>query len=214
MKAKDHMKIYLKSPQFLLEAIGHIFGVRREKTPPFKLILQEGNFQIRQYDDYLTAQTTVVGTTFKSAANQGFEILAAYIFGKNIRQEEIAMTAPVLQESAQPIAMTAPVFLKKTSTTWTMSFILPSHYHLDSVPEPIDKKITLARVKGCLVGVTSYLGFVSDKKIAHNTLLLEKWLKEKSYLPMGTPRSALYDPPFTLPFFRKNEIHWDLEKLL
>lgn len=212
MNIKDQLKIYFSSPSFLLEAIGHVFGVRREKTPPYQLILREGHFQIRQYEDYLTAQTTVRAPTFKIAANRGFEILAAYIFGKNKLREEIAMTAPVLQETPQSIEMTQPVVVKKNAKTWTMSFIMPAHFDRDSVPKPTDKKIVLREVKGCLVGVIKYSGVVSDKKMATLTAQLKDWIAAKSYTTVGTARSALYDPPFTLPFLRKNEIHWDVKK--
>ena len=79
------------------------------ETPKYKILQQDGDFEVRQYEPRIVAEVSVDGE-MDTATREGFRILAAYIFGKNAGQQSIAMTAPVTQ-AADPvkIAMTAPV---------------------------------------------------------------------------------------------------------
>lgn len=197
----------------IVESIGHVFGIRTEKTPSYKLIVQEDHFEIRLYDEYLVAETIIDDIDYKRASNIGFNILAAFIFGKNERQQQINMTAPVLQKNcAEQIQMTSPVMQEKTTSGWTMSFIMPSEYELSTLPKPLDQRIVIRSVHSHLVGVLRYSGFVSEAIIKNKTALLSEWLRAKSYVPIDLAKSARYDPPFTLPFLRKNEIHLSVKK--
>lgn len=198
----------------IVESIGHVFGIRTEKTPSYKLIVQEGHFEVRLYDEYLVAETMIDDIDNKRASNIGFNILAAYIFGKNERQQQINMTAPVLQKNCtEQIKMASPVLQEKTTSGWTMSFIMPSEYDLGTLPKPLDQRIVIRTVQSHLVGVLRYSGFVSDAIIKNKTALLREWLIAKSYVPIDLAKSARYDPPFTIPFLRKNEIHLSVKKV-
>ena len=73
-----------------------VFGVRTVEEPSYQVILQQENKEIRRYDPNIVAKTNIKGE-YKEAQNEGFKILAGYIFGKNKKNVDIAMTAPVTQ---------------------------------------------------------------------------------------------------------------------
>ena len=74
-----------------------VFGIRTVEEPDYTVILEDGNIQVRQYADFIIAET-IVEAEYEEAGSIAFRRLAGYIFGKNKRDEKIAMTAPVLQE--------------------------------------------------------------------------------------------------------------------
>ena len=79
------------------------------EEPQYTVVRQYAGFEIREYAPYLVAEVLVAGPA-EEAGNQGFRILAGYIFGKNQGERKISMTAPVAQTPAPArIEMTAPV---------------------------------------------------------------------------------------------------------
>ena len=152
---------------------------------------------------------------YKEAQSEAFSILAGYIFGKNETKQKISMTAPVTQEApptSEKISMTAPVMQESSGDSWVMSFMMPSKYTIANLPIPIDKRVTFEKITPKLVAVIRYSwgrGTDRNKKKADELLL---WLKSQpGYQPVLTPKSAGYDPPWTLPFLRRNEMLVDLE---
>ena len=120
-----------------------VFGVGKIEEPNYDVVLEEDNFQVRKYPEILVAQTTTTGV-YKETSSKGFKRLAGYIFGDNVDKEKIAMTAPVLQENkSEKIAMTAPVYQQQEASNWTMTFVLPSEYTLETAPTPIDDKVII-----------------------------------------------------------------------
>ena len=83
--------------------------------PKFTVLDQNQNYEIRQYDPYIIAQTQVQGD-YRQAASLGFRILADYIFGNNTTQSQVKMTAPVNIVDSESIDMTAPVKIKESTT--------------------------------------------------------------------------------------------------
>ena len=83
----------------------------RVEQPDYKVEKQDGSIEIRSYGPMIAAEAVVEGER-KPAINEGFRLIAGYIFGKNEPQAKIAMTAPVEQQKSQKIAMTAPVTSK------------------------------------------------------------------------------------------------------
>ena len=71
------------------------------------------------------------------AAEAGFKRLAAYIFGGNRAGQDIAMTAPVVQQQdgVSIVDMTAPVLQEPGDGEWTMAFVMPSGYTLETLPQ-------------------------------------------------------------------------------
>jgi hypothetical protein len=188
-----------------------LFGIQSVKEASYNVLQDNAHIQIRYYQPLVVAQTKVIAD-YKSASNVAFKRLFDYITGSNKKQQKIAMTAPVIQEAqAEEIAMTAPVIQEKSGQAWLMSFVLPAEYTLANAPIPLDPEITLKEVPSKKTAVLQYSGFLSEQGIEEKTKQLQTWLVEQGYKSISPARSAGFDPPWTLPFFRRNEVHIDIE---
>lgn len=188
-----------------------VFGVRSEREPEYTVLLQEGSKEIRQYSAYLVARTWAEGE-YDESSNKAFRVLFDYISGNNVSQRSVAMTAPVSQERAgEPVAMTAPVSQERSAGGWTMTFVMPSSYTMASIPEPVDPSIEIGEVPARKVAVLTYSGFTSPERIDRLGRDLIAWLEAQGYRAVGQPRSARYDPPFTIPSLRRSEVQIDVD---
>jgi hypothetical protein len=124
----------------------------------YTVLERQGDFEIRQYEPLIVAET-LVGGKFQDVGNEGFRRLYDYISGKNHKREGIPMTAPVSQEAAsEKISMTAPVNQKKVGGKWRITFLMPSQYTLETLPEPADPRVHLTKVPGQLMAALIYSG--------------------------------------------------------
>ena len=193
----------------LLTSACSVFGVRTEERPLFEVVQKSGDREVRKYSSYVVAKTTVEGD-YEEAQNEGFRRLAKFIFGDNTAEDSIAMTAPVTQTSNQDgdkIAMTAPVLQSGSEAGWTVSFMMPAKYSLESIPKPRDQRIILEKVPEQYLAAIIYSwgrGFERNQEKGKELL---EWLQtETKYAPVGPLISAGYDPPWTLTFLRLNEM--------
>jgi hypothetical protein len=172
----------------------------------YETIDKDGSFELRRYPDHIVAETVVEGP-FGEAANEGFRILAAYIFGKNRTNEKIQMTAPVSQEPRpEKIQMTAPVGQQASGPGWRITFVMPSQYHMDTLPEPIDGRVILTPVSGQLFAVLRYTGSWRKERYEKKKAQLESMIASRGLTPIGGPVLARYNPPFMPWFLRRNEV--------
>lgn len=186
-------------------------GIRNYEEPTYQTLEQENKFEVRQYSDVLVAQSTSAGN-YKESSGQNFERLAGYIFGKNKANEKMDMTTPVLQEQqSEKMKMTTPVFQQQANTNWTMTFVLPSKYTLETVPRPLDENVIVKVLPKVKVATLQFNGRMNENNIFNHTQMLEDWLKQKGFNASANPYSAAYDPPWTLPLLRRNEIHIPIE---
>ncbi|WP_347989635.1 heme-binding protein [Methylomonas sp. AM2-LC] len=186
-------------------------GIRTSEEAPFTLISQQGDIQIRQYPAIVVAETEVEAN-YASSGSIGFNRLAGYIFGNNIQNQKMAMTTPVFRENAgEKMDMTAPVFQQAVDNKWLMSFVMPSGYDLTNLPTPLDKQVVLKETPTKKVAVLRYSGSLTVERIAEQSQILSDWLTEHHYRQLSKPRSAAFDPPWTLPALRRNEIHIEIE---
>jgi effector-binding domain-containing protein len=205
------MKILMSILNTLFLSACSVFGIPSVEEAGYDVLKDSAHIQIRQYKPLLTAQT-MVDASYDEASSKAFQRLFDYISGNNKTQQKIAMTAPVIQEKqSEEIAMTAPVFQEKSGKTWFMSFVLPADYTLANAPVPLDSTIDLKEIPSKKVAVLTYSGFLSEQAIDEKTHELKSWLEANSYKAMSSPRSAGFDPPWTLPFLRRNEVHIDIE---
>ena len=193
------------------------------EEPAFKVSLKADAFEVRQYAPTLIAETLVEGD-MDEASNKGFRRIADYIFGNNRAAQsgssaKIAMTAPVTVEpQSEKIAMTAPVTMSaatkdmREAKRWRVHFVMPSQYTLSSIPQPNNPDVKLKEVPGKLMAVHSYTGFNTMAKVQSKTDELMAWLQQKNFKVIGAPQLSRYDPPWTLPMFRRNEIMVEIEK--
>jgi hypothetical protein len=175
-----------------------------EKTPPFEL---------RSYTPMILAEVKVEGD-LEEASSQGFRLIAAYIFGQNQVSEKIAMTTPVAIEGQAPksakIAMTTPVSIESNAGQWIVSFVMPAEYTMESLPKPLNSRVQLRQIPAVKRAVISFTGFYNANKVAERTVELEEWMRTKNLQAASAPKFARYNPPWTLPFMRRNEIMIDV----
>ena len=192
-----------------------VFGIRTYEMPKYEVILKEGNKEIRYYESYIVAKTTVKGE-FKEAQGAAFRILAGYIFGGNERKQEIAMTAPVVQKPTaerEKLQMTAPVIQSPSEEGWVMTFMMPSAYKIEDLPSPKDRRVRFETVPARYVAIIRYTWFGNESRNERKANELEEWIAGlKEYEPISSPMYAGYDPPWTLPFFRRNEMMIEIKR--
>lgn len=188
-----------------------VLGKRESAEPPFTVLEKEGEIEIRQYGGMVLAETVVEGG-YGQSSGQAFSRLAGYIFGKNRSKQKFSMTAPVLQEPAsEKLSMTAPVMQEKHGNSWVMSFVMPEGSTLASLPEPLDQTVKFREVRAKKVAVISYSGLHSESNLRSYAEKLTVWLEKRGYRSLSGPRAASYDPPWTIPFLRRNEVLIDIE---
>ena len=186
------------------------FGIRSgTEEPSYKLLAMSEGVEIREYGPRVVIETLVEGDA-DSVRNEGFRRLAGYIFGDNRSQAKIAMTAPVAQASAQSsqkIAMTAPVAQDRdASGFWRIRFFAPSAMTLETMPAPNDARVTIAQTPGRTYAVRRFTGDRSSEAVAPQEKLLRDSLASQPWAPDGDALAWFYDPPWTLPFLRRNEV--------
>lgn len=176
-----------------------------EETP-YSVVQESGEFQVRDYEAYILAETIVDGT-LEEAGNKAFRRLFSYISGANHSRKSITMTAPVSQEpSGEKITMTAPVSQRPAAGKWAVSFMMPARYTIETLPIPDDRSITLRQVPAHRAAAIRYSGFWSEERFQRHKQKLENWIRENNLKIIGEPVWARYNPPFTLWFLRRNEI--------
>ena len=178
------------------------------EQPEYKIEVSDGNIELRSYAPMIVARAVVQGPR-KVAINQGFRLIAAYIFGQNAPRVTIEMTAPVKQQK-QTIEMTAPVTQQAEGDAWVISFIMPKSWTLDTLPAPSDARVTLEPVPARRFVVITFSGLAGDAIIEKRTNELRRYAADRRLTTIGEPQLAFYNPPWTLPFLRRNEIMLEL----
>lgn len=206
-----------RAPYLLLSGLLLISGetMAIEETS-YTVLSQVEDFELRRYDEQLVAQTWVSGDQ-DTASRQGFKILADYIFGNNTapsgESSKISMTAPVTMQSdnlngqaSQKIAMTAPVSMQQNDGKWRVQFTMPSQYTMQTLPKPNNPDVKIVQVPAQTYGVIKFSGLAGSKKVAKKTETLKSWMQTQKLVITRTPELARYNPPWTLPFMRRNEV--------
>ena len=181
------------------------------EEPTYRVIEKSGAFELRAYEPKIIAEVLVSGN-MKQASNAGFKQIAGYIFGGNTSRkggaEKISMTTPVTMEAggSEKIGMTTPVTLEQSNNQWRVHFVMPSKYTMATLPKPNNPRVTLRQIPKRNYAVIRFSGFAGLQKVANMTSSLEAWLKTQNIRPKGKAELSRYDPPWTLPFFRRNEV--------
>lgn len=173
--------------------------------PKFNIIIEDSEFQIREYPKIIFASVFVNGG-YNYALNRGFSILADYIFGNNKKRSSIEMTVPVVQQESERMEMTVPVTQVKKNDGYKISFVMPEEYSLETLPEPMTDRITFEELRNVRYGIVRFTGFISDGKIKKKRELLKNFLKKNNIENTETYFVARYDNPFSIPFLRRNEL--------
>ena len=207
------LKQFLARSMLLAIMLTFMGAVMATEEPQFSVLEKTPPFELRSYAPMILAEVKVEGD-LEEASGQGFRLIAAYIFGQNQVSEKIAMTTPVAIEGQTPksakIAMTSPVNIEPNAGQWIVSFVMPAQYTMESLPKPLNSKVQLRQIPSVKRAVISFSGFYNANKVTERTLELEEWMKSKNLQAASAPKFARYNPPWTLPFMRRNEIMIDV----
>ena len=142
--------------------------------------------EIRAYAPRIMAVTGM-----NEDSDSGFRVLAGYIFGGNAEEQKIAMTAPVQQTMAGEKEM---------------AFMMPAEYALKDLPQPEDQRVSFREAPAYTAAVIQFSGWASADKADENWQQLRRFLIAEGIDIIGEPTLNQYNPPWTLPFMRRNEI--------
>jgi hypothetical protein len=185
--------------------ISDLFGAINSETPPYDIVVKGAKYEVRRYHTQLWAQTDYTvdaSTDFGDKTSIGFQPLFQYITGQNERQQKIPMTAPVIMQQ-----------LGSDSGNRRMAFIMPASQFstLDQLPKPSNSSnIHLVAVNEPLVFacIKFNMGLTSKRVAAREAELLTATKADNIELvnERESVRVGGYNPPWTLPWFRTNDV--------
>ena len=183
-----------------------LVGADRDNVEqPKYQVVESGNIEIRDYAPMIVAEVDMTGGR-RDAIGKGFRIIADYIFGNNTAAQKVPMTAPVTQQDSEKIAMTAPVTQQGDGKTWKVRFIMPSSYTMETLPKPHNAAVKLKEIAAKRYAVIRFSGMAGEDSLKRRTKELSEWVDAKNLAPESDPVYAFYNPPWTLPFLRRNEV--------
>ena len=164
----------------------------RYEEPAYSVLANLGRYEIRYYDAYLVAETTIRGN-FDSTGNAAFRRLAGFIFGRNSQGLKMNMTVPVTRQQTEP-------------DRYRYRFVMEKAYSAGDLPRPKDDSVSIVNVPGGHFAAARYRGRRNETQYrrAESTLLAA--LERDGVATAGPPFSAVYDGPFTPPVMRRNEV--------
>ena len=191
----------------LIAAIFSLLPMTASATeePPHQTLVKDGKYEIRQYEPTIVAEVEITGD-MRRAGNSGFRPLADFIFGNNTARSKIDMTAPVTRVKSEKIAMPAPVTRTLEDDVWTVAFVMPKEWTMETLPVPNNSDVTLREVPGELMATVKFSGVGRERVFEQKQAALEAWLSERGYEAVGTPRYAGYAAPYVPGPFRRNEV--------
>ena len=190
-----------------------VFGVVDVEEAEYDVLSQDGPIELREYAELVLVETRV-DADFDDAGDIAFRRLFAYISGANAANDEIAMTAPVIASAGsdgEEIAMTAPVLSQPYKDGWRYAFVLPASYTIDSAPLPTNSSVSLGRRPKRKVAVIRHSGLWREATMRAHTEVLVDWIETEGLSATSPPIFAGYNPPWTLPFLRRNEVMIEVE---
>lgn len=189
------------------ESVTSVFGIRSVYEQPRYAVIQDlgESVEIRRYEPRQAIEATVADPNRDKAASEAFSLLFRYITGANQTEQKIAMTAPVRTESER-IAMTTPVQTSVEEGRLSMRFFLPADVAKAGAPAPLDPRLHLVEVPEATIAALRYTGVMTQETRDHNAAVLMGVLARSTWRPDGSVFQFNYDPPFTIPFLRRNEV--------
>lgn len=190
-------------------AIVSVFGFNAgTEQPKYAIIETLGDqIEIRRYEPRVAAEVTFEILPDQNARSKAFGIIAGYIFGANKGRTKIDMTSPVeIAVSGTKIDMTTPVEIQTSDKTLTMRFFMPSKYGIDDLPEPENPQIRFLELAEETAAALTFSGSTSEETAAAKTTELLARLQSSKWKPSGSPTAYFYNPPWTIPFLRTNEV--------
>ena len=151
--------------------------------------------EVREYKNLVLATIS----TKEGSENNNFRTLFKFISGENEQDQEIKMTTPVFQENIKN---------KKS-----MSFVMPGRFNKDNLPKPKNKNIRIELLKNTKFIAIRFSGRATDKNFSKYQKILEQSIEENNLeADLTNPINAYYNSPWTLPFFKRNEVLFRLNE--
>jgi hypothetical protein len=167
-----------------------VFGHSGVEVAPYRVLEKEQAFELRHYERLVLVTTKMSGL---SEQRSPFSKLFDYISGDNDVSGSIPMTAPVFMDQGD-------------NQSETMSFVLPADISLEAAPVPKDPSVRLEELTDYTVAAITFNGRLQQENISAHKAQLEEWIAKKQYKITGPAKAAGYNPPFTLPHLRRNEV--------
>ena len=193
-------RLFIRNTQ--ISKMGSVVGTIREERPEYTVrSVKDGEYEIREYKPNIAIETHRNFQNPKEVDSGPFMRLAGYIgvrtSPQNVRKEAVSMTAPVVCiKSAE-----------SESDGDKMQFILPSK--LTDPPEPTEgSQVSVVKRSEKIMAVSTMKGAMDDKKFEEERdKLLEKLSRDEVEIlkPMYW-ETYRYNPPWTIPSMRTNEV--------
>lgn len=158
----------------------------------YDVLEKADGIEIRRYPQTIVAQTIVTASDRQSAARKGFMSLAGYIFGQNESGDKIAMTAPVTTSPVTPEATTTQ---KTVDGKYTVQFVMPSKWTMETLPIPANPHVTLKALPLRYVVATGMVGRRTLEQIAAMEAKISAFVSKRKLMTTGGFISAGYDGP-------------------
>jgi hypothetical protein len=192
-----------------------VIGIQSDiEQPPYEVVASlSKDIEIRQYAKRIAVEATVIAEDSNDVRNAAFRFLFDYISGANLANAKISMTAPVeITSASQRIEMTAPVESQiGENGTMTMRFFLPKRFTPESAPKPTDDRVRLVLMPEQRFAVLTFSGSRNQQVLSAREEQLRAALKARDINPGISARAFFYDPPWTLPWLRRNEVAIDVK---
>ena len=182
----------------------YYFRERSQEEPEFRALESDGDHQIRDYPALTVAETLVNGPR-REALDQGFRILADYIFAKSRDGEALPMTVPVVQDSGDPMGSDPPLFDDDLEGAWRTRFVMPAGRSAEDLPEP-PEGVELVELPARKIAVVSFAGRATDHLLEEQEDRLRGWLAKRGERSSGEPEYAFYNSPMIPGPLRRNEV--------
>lgn len=208
MKIKRTLWVFV----IIIAAVAAAWGpiVSNVEQAKYTVVEKYDDIEIRDYDPMIVAEVSVPGEREK-AISQGFRLIADYIFGNNAPLQQVAMTAPVTQQS-QTIAMTAPVTQQAQNSLWIVRFVMPSSYNIDTLPKPNNSEVKLRIMGGKRFAAIRFSGIGRNDMLKQKEADLQAFIHKQQLQMLAPAIYAFFNPPWTLPFLRRNEVMIEIAK--
>lgn len=202
------------------ENVLSVFGVRNhDKQPKYEVLEVLGEaIEVRRYAPRVAAQSIVKAASDREARERNFNILFRYISGQNDGGAKVAMTTPVenrvVADQGAKIAMTTPVDAEALGDNrYAMRFFLPRAYTAETAPQPLDRRAEIVTLPEETFAAIRFSGAWSEQLFVEKRGVLMDAVRVSSWHPVGQATTYFYDPPFTPPFLRRNEVAVKVERV-
>jgi len=100
----------------------------------------------------------------------------------------------------------AELDLRQFTASSPSRFVMPANYTMETLPKPNNAAVKLEEIPGKRYAVIRFSGMSGEKSLKKNTEELTSFISGKNLNAISAPTYAFYNPPWVLPFLRRNEV--------